>query len=494
MGIPAWLRWTIPAAILALALGMRLAGIDKSLWIDEAGSLSQAGAADFIATARNYDHPPLYFALLRAALAFTHSYPTLRLFSIVCGLGAVWLFCFFFGPAHQLAGWCAGLLLAVSPGFVFHSQELRQYALLTLALSGALAAAWRITVAPEKKLPFAWLAASLAIAACVHLITVFYLAALVPVLGWLLRGQRTAVWVRAAAAFVPAGLLIGFFKTIFLLRTVKSQDDWWMPPINRDLLGQVFGEDTGWLALRELADGVERHLAGSGAVILVGAEAALLFVLWAAWGRKPVGAAHAFLAMALLYWALMTGYSFVVTPIVWPRTMLPGMLPFLLGLALGVSTYPTPKVRAAAIATLAALALAMMVPWLRGVAFQPVEDLRGFSLALQRSARPADRVILVNGVEIGLEPYWPEYRAHELLKVNLRDPLPQILAALRAPREQRGTGGAVLLVYRDDNYLAPRRAILEAIVRELSSTSGPAAPVWSKGSYQILRFGQAASP
>src|SRR5262245_23509628 len=78
----AWLKWAVPAMILALATALRLDGIGKSLWLDEVSSYLQANAHDFMAAARNYDHPPLYFALLRTGLRMTGSFTVLRLFSV----------------------------------------------------------------------------------------------------------------------------------------------------------------------------------------------------------------------------------------------------------------------------------------------------------------------------------------------------------------------------------------------------------------------------
>lgn len=70
-----WIAWAVAAGILAFAAAMRLVGIDKRLWLDEGSSYVQATALDFVATARNYDHPPLYFALLRMGLHATHAPP-----------------------------------------------------------------------------------------------------------------------------------------------------------------------------------------------------------------------------------------------------------------------------------------------------------------------------------------------------------------------------------------------------------------------------------
>src|SRR5262249_61996852 len=83
-------------------------------------------------------------------------------------------------------------------------------------------------------------------------------------------------------------------------------------------------------------------------VVLTISTLAAVLVVWTAWGRTSAGGAQVLLSMALLYWGLVIAYSLAVVPIVWPRIMLPGMLPFMLGLGLGVATHPRGLQRAAA--------------------------------------------------------------------------------------------------------------------------------------------------
>src|SRR5262245_44841818 len=212
-----WLRWEVPAAILAFATAVRLLGLDKSLWLDEASSYVQATAADFVAAAREYAHPPLYYALLRTGLHATHSFPILRLFSVGCGVGTVAVFCFFFGARQRVAGWYAGVLLAASPPFVLNSQELRQYALLSFELALALWLAWRL-VQDSRRTPRALigLAIMLALAACTHLITSFFIVALGCMTLWRMRREPLDQLGWVALCFVPAALLLWFFKSRFL--------------------------------------------------------------------------------------------------------------------------------------------------------------------------------------------------------------------------------------------------------------------------------------
>jgi hypothetical protein len=193
--------------------------------------------------------------------------------------------------------------------------------------------------------------------------------------------------------------------------------------------------------------------------------------------------------MALIYWALPIAYSLAVVPVVWPRTMLPGMLPLLLGLGLGVTTHPRMRQRVIASAVTVLLAVAMMIPWLSGLAHRPIENLRGLSYTLMRRTGPPDLLVLVDCVDSALEPYWPEYKERRVLKLSLTDPLPDTLASLEAARAGQPVGSSVLLLYRDDLFMAPRRAVLDGIINRLSSEDPPAHEIWEDDLYHVLRFG-----
>jgi uncharacterized membrane protein len=477
--------------ILALATALRLDGIGKSIWLDEASSYLQATGADFVSTARSYDHPPLYFALLRGGLRVTRSFTLLRLFSVVCGVGAVAIFCSFFGDRRRAAGWYAAFLLAVLPGFVDNSQQLRQYALLTLAFSFALMFAWRLVRTPADNSTVIGLGSALAVAACTHLITVFFMLALAAVTFWGLRRERPARLIQVAFGFLPATLLLWFFKSVFLTDTVKSPVLWWMPAISRDSLGFVFGEITGWAALNWVAAACDRYVLGSGTVFLVLAGIGIAFLAWTAWGRASARAARALVVMALIYWVLPIVYSLAVVPVVWPRTMLPGMLPLLLGLGLGVTTHPRMRQRAIASVVTVLLAVALVIPWLSDLAHHPVENLRGLSYTLMHRTRAPDLLVLVNFVDNALEPYWPEYKERTILKLWLTDPLPDTLASLEAARARQPAGSAVLLLYRDDLFTQPRRAVLDEVINHLASEDTPAHEIWRDDLYHVLRFGAA---
>src|SRR5436190_2640072 len=119
---PGRILW-LTIALLGFALGLRVAGIGKSLWVDEVGSYVLANSDDFMASARSDIHPPLYYTLLRGTMAVTHSPPLLRLISVGCGLLTIAVFLRLPSRAGALL---AAALLACSPEMIANSQELRQ--------------------------------------------------------------------------------------------------------------------------------------------------------------------------------------------------------------------------------------------------------------------------------------------------------------------------------------------------------------------------------
>jgi hypothetical protein len=262
-----------------------------------------------------------------------------------------------------------------------------------------------------------------------------------------------------------------------------------MPPVDAELLRYVFNEITGWTSLAWVADACDGLLPGTGTVVLTVSTVAAALVVWTAWGRRSAGGAHALLAMALFYWGLVIAYALAIIPIVWPRIMLPGMLPFLLGLGLGVATHPRARQRAAAGVAVVLLAVTMMVPWVSGLAWEPLEPLRAVSEALKRNSKPADLLVLIDGVECALEPYWPEYKVRRrVLRVGLEDPVEQTLATLRAAQAERPSGSAFVLLYRWDLFSEPRQDVLDRIVSSISGGGMPVEKRWEKDAYHIVRF------
>ncbi len=141
MNKQAFLRQWFPLGlILLLAGGLYLYQLGaESLWSDEIISILDAEALPKIVKKER----PLYYPLLRLWMFFGTSDVWLRGLSVLFGLGSV-LTIYLLGKKlfSKSTGLLAALLLALSPLFIFHFQEVRMYGLSALlSLCGTLALA-----------------------------------------------------------------------------------------------------------------------------------------------------------------------------------------------------------------------------------------------------------------------------------------------------------------------------------------------------------------
>lgn len=212
-----WGLWLALAALLLLALGLRLYRLDaQSLWNDEGTSVALAGRdlATITRSAALDIHPPFYYYVLHAwTRLFGDGEAAVRSLSALAGAGVVavtWALGWrLFGPA---AGLLAGLYAGTSAFQVYYSQEARMYILVTL-LGGLsmlafvrLLEAWSGGAARRRAL----IAASVAYVLATALATYTHYFAFS-----LLAGQNVAVWIwllgrRGAERRVPWGPLLAW--------------------------------------------------------------------------------------------------------------------------------------------------------------------------------------------------------------------------------------------------------------------------------------------
>src|SRR5688572_12030129 len=120
------------AALLTIALLVRLPDLNESLWYDELWSTHVIiGSFGDLLRVWLYDiHPPFYNGLAFAwSRVFGDSEISVRILPMLCGLATVALMPELGASlATRQAGWLAGVLLALSPVHIWYSQEARRYA------------------------------------------------------------------------------------------------------------------------------------------------------------------------------------------------------------------------------------------------------------------------------------------------------------------------------------------------------------------------------
>jgi len=125
--------------ILILAFGLRLVGINQSLWLDEAISANVA-KLPIEEILKNFSigdfHPPFYYWFLNVWIKIGgNNVIWLRLSSILFSIVTIY-FIYLIGKKikNKKIGILAALFLAVNPLFIYYSQELRMYSMVTMWL------------------------------------------------------------------------------------------------------------------------------------------------------------------------------------------------------------------------------------------------------------------------------------------------------------------------------------------------------------------------
>ncbi len=331
--------WTILAAILLLALILRLVNLaGRTLWYDETfavlfsekgwdamvdGTLTpvEGGAADV--------HPLLYYTTLDGWMKLAGQSPAaVRLYSVLVGVatvGAVFLLARdWFGDRTARA---AALITAVAPFHIQYSQETRMYALLALVLVLTTWVYWR---AWQRGHWAYWLGFSVlaGIGMYVQQLAAFYLLAL-GLLPFLARDRGRIVRTGLAALLAlvmylpwmwylpdqmgklrqywvqkPNVLHLWLALRTFISVNLDFSPSWWLPTFFMAAVLTIFLLYRGYAVLRD-----PRR-----------AEADRQPVRWALW--------LAFMPMLFMWIA-----SYVVQPVFLPRALLPSAVIFYIALA-----------------------------------------------------------------------------------------------------------------------------------------------------------------
>ena len=447
---------------LVVALGLAVFGlarcyVDSALWLDEALSVSIARLplSELTGALRLDGSPPLYYVLLHLWMqVFGTGDLAVRLLSAVFSLAALPLA---FAVGRRLrdatTGWCAVLLLAVSPFAVHYATETRMYALLVAEALLLALALLRARQQPTlgRLAPLPVLTSALLYT---HYWSLFLLGALgLLLLSWCGRGAGASTDRRLTLAVAVGGVLFAPWLPTFLEQVRHTGTPWAQPP----------GVDAFLLTVREWAGGPTTSgelltvlLLALAAVGLLGrartdpdgravlalrlpVDRTALALLWITLGGLTLGLGAAMVGRS--------GYAFRYSSVV--------LAPGLLLAALGLAALP---VRARAlVATLVVLTGGAGV--LHQQLDQPRTQAAQVAAVLRAQLRPGDLVVycpdqlgpavsrlLPPGTDQAVYPSfdrpervdWRDYQVRN----NAADPVSYAVTA------SRQTAGAVLLVWQ----------------------------------------------
>lgn len=268
------------AAIVLVALVVRLINLNSDYWADEISSLVLAfrlPLADVVRTYPGDAHHPLYSIFARVSLvAFGESPWSLRLPAVLFGAAAVpATYAVARLVASRTEALLASLVLAVSYHHVWFSQNARGY---TLSAFLALLSTWALVRMLERgSWPLAWMyALCAALAAYAHLTMVFVAVGQAMVAAVVIalpeRGSRRIDWRIPASAFVLAAVL----TLLFYAPMLKQVLDFFL-----NQPSQLLGKSTPSWAFREGIRVLLLGIGGAGAalavvVLIAGAAAGVL--------------------------------------------------------------------------------------------------------------------------------------------------------------------------------------------------------------------------
>lgn len=275
--------WAIAglAGVVGVGLVLRLQGLRRDVWFDEAVSarLVQFPTPEMVERVAGDNHSPFYFLLLKLwSLAFGGSPAALRGLSIVAGLATI-LGCYLLireglqqagssARTGRLAALAGALLVAVDRHQVFWSAQIRMYS-LAIAL-GVFTTVLLLRALKEPQSARKWMAYGALAACCVyaHYYALFFIAsqglfAAVIVI-------RQSAWKGPLLAAGTSVLLFSPWVPVLLKQRAQVSREWWMPPLSAEWVMKQ------WAA--PLLDEQTEHwgllVAGTAAV------AALVFISW----------------------------------------------------------------------------------------------------------------------------------------------------------------------------------------------------------------------
>jgi len=247
-------RWSM-VGLLLIAFATRVSTLTyQSLWRDEVDALRFA-TAPWAEMLRTFTQPgwngPLYFALLRGWISLTgQSELAMRYFSLLSGVLAVALaFVLAWRLSDLLVAFLCSLFSALSPYFIWYSQEVKMYTLILALAILAIYALRRALDVRERRRAAWW--AMLVVATSIAMYCHILAALLIPVemilaLMWGVRSRCAGWWQDALVSFACLTLpYLPLLRWQFPLALTPAQTGFIFYPLDQMLLVMLKGFSNG---------------------------------------------------------------------------------------------------------------------------------------------------------------------------------------------------------------------------------------------------------
>jgi mannosyltransferase len=398
------------AAIVALALLLRLPGFNESVWYDELWSTrvileSFPALLKVIATDA---HPPFYAVVMFAWIrVFGDSEISIRILPLLCGLLTIVLVArlavAYGGPR---AGPVAASILAISPPHIWYSQEARQYSLLVLLVVSCTWAFHRIRESHSTR----WYVAYAVFGFCMvftHYFAIAYLAAFTALALPDPRARARMLWIGAAITSVLVFYLavrwrfdslptqLGHLRGFGVTQLWRLMFEWYVA-------GGVFGRprerDTairvGILVLQLVLLGL--LLRGLYRARVEAGPGSAPPTRWDLLGRRwELAILLLVLPLGLLAMGLVGARRFYIE-----RSALSALPFFAVGLGIGITSFRSARWRALGTGLIAAFGVVVLISYYRNAdrftVYMPNPDWRAAAQWVQGRSTPGRPAVIVS--------------------------------------------------------------------------------------------------
>lgn len=328
--------------LLALAAGMLIwqgyfAVTSGYIWADEVFTLKliRHPWTELVALTAVDVHPPLYYLIVKAAVALTPFAPTIAVAKLISLLPAVLLVVWaavraLHGAAHPCAYALFAVCVAGMPSLTSYNLEIRMYSWGLLFVTACFVAAYHAATRGKRADWFAFAGFGLAAAYTHYFACIAVALAYLVLLGCCLvqKPRRVQAWL-AAAGVTVAGYLPWLLVLVGQLRTVK--ENYWIQPITAEEFGIYF-----------------RFVFGQGSLWVVAAVVLLLLITALLRHKLPtLQGVWALAGVLAPVWVVLVGVaaSLLIRPVFMERYLLPALGCLWLGVAAALALLPQLRIK-----------------------------------------------------------------------------------------------------------------------------------------------------
>jgi hypothetical protein len=483
-------HYTITAGLIILfALAIRMVGLSKGIWMDEFRSIEIMSSSPLIAALRNYDHPPLYFLLLRAWNLISQGEAFLRVLSVIFGVGTVAAVINWVKGYSRTGSLMAGLLVSSLPMMLRFSQEIRHYSMLLFFAALSYLFASHIKRTPNRKCTYIWLSVTLAICMLTHSLGMLIMVC-VSAFVIIDRTFWSSGRVRAfLLVLIIPSLTFLFINFIFKETFFKDPATFWIPKLSLPyLLGHlkiVFGLDI-LLAIKSriVAYCPPFHciaVYGINALLLIFCGLLLIFGQW----KKT----YIFLVPATLHVLVLVIISLLLLPTIWYRTLLPILIPLIAFMGVHIRSISYKKIRYPCIAAVVVISALFVFNWVTVQANLPYEDWKKVAQVLKQNLKAGDVLLIYPHYAGGPLGYYLDITVYDSLGLKHGDGpdrIKRFLQSLASPSS--GRKKSLCLVVRKGLLVKKYIQNYNERIRFLENRCGKSV-VKKMGIIWIFRFG-----